>query len=156
VAASRIPTIVAIGHEVDISLAELAADQRASTPSNAAQLLVPDKQHELRVLHDRRAGLAEALDSMVARLRTALTEERQRLSQVVESYFSDWRQSLHNERRILELLNPQRILRRGYALVKKGDVFVTDKVALQAGDQLKVLLHNRQLDATIQSVKGKK
>ena len=44
VAASRIPTLVAIGHEVDISLAELAADQRASTPSNAAELLVPDRR----------------------------------------------------------------------------------------------------------------
>ena len=43
VAASRVPTLVAIGHEVDVSLAELAADMRASTPSNAAELLVPDR-----------------------------------------------------------------------------------------------------------------
>ena len=41
VAASRVPTLVAVGHEVDISLAELAADMRASTPTNAAQLVVP-------------------------------------------------------------------------------------------------------------------
>ena len=44
VAASRVPTLVAIGHEVDTSLAERAADRRASTPSNAAELLVPDRQ----------------------------------------------------------------------------------------------------------------
>ncbi|QQS17967.1 hypothetical protein IPL68_04925 [Candidatus Saccharibacteria bacterium] len=43
VAGSRVPTLVAIGHEVDVSLAELAADCRASTPSNAAELLVPDR-----------------------------------------------------------------------------------------------------------------
>ncbi len=43
VAGSRVPTLVAIGHEVDFSLAELAADRRASTPSNAAELLTPDR-----------------------------------------------------------------------------------------------------------------
>ena len=41
VAASRIPTLVAIGHEIDVSLAELAADRRASTPSNAAEMPCP-------------------------------------------------------------------------------------------------------------------
>src|SRR5579862_4762896 len=46
IAGSRVPTLVAIGHEVDTSLAELAADQRASTPSNAAELLVPDRTAE--------------------------------------------------------------------------------------------------------------
>jgi exodeoxyribonuclease VII large subunit len=50
VASSRIPTAVAIGHEVDISLAELAADLRASTPSNAAELLFPDKKEQMDVL----------------------------------------------------------------------------------------------------------
>ncbi|HSC38637.1 MAG TPA: exodeoxyribonuclease VII large subunit, partial [Chitinophagaceae bacterium] len=50
VAASRIPTVVAIGHEVDVSLAELAADQRASTPSNAAELLVPSRRAVLKQL----------------------------------------------------------------------------------------------------------
>jgi exodeoxyribonuclease VII large subunit len=56
VAASRIPTLVAIGHERDIALAELAADQRASTPSNAAELLLPDraqKMHELLGIRER-------------------------------------------------------------------------------------------------------
>ncbi|HMH30993.1 MAG TPA: exodeoxyribonuclease VII large subunit, partial [Methylomirabilota bacterium] len=50
VVASRTPTLVAIGHEVDLSLAELAADQRASTPSNAAELLVPDRKGTLEAL----------------------------------------------------------------------------------------------------------
>jgi hypothetical protein len=54
VAASRVPMLVAIGHEIDVSLAELAADKRASTPSNAAELLTPDKRTELQDLRDAR------------------------------------------------------------------------------------------------------
>ena len=61
VAASRIPTLVAIGHEVDVSLSELAADQRASTPSNAAEILVPDRREVLARLRMEREGLAEDL-----------------------------------------------------------------------------------------------
>ena len=50
VAASRVPTLVAIGHEIDLSLAEKAADKRASTPSNAAEILVPDKKDSINNL----------------------------------------------------------------------------------------------------------
>src|SRR5581483_9878111 len=60
VAASRVPTLVAIGHETDISLAELAADKRASTPSNAAELLVPDHKHSWREI----TGLASHLNQL--------------------------------------------------------------------------------------------
>src|SRR5690606_18856920 len=64
VAASRIPTLVAIGHEVDVSLAELAADRRASTPSNAAELLVPDRKEQITLLRHARRRL-EALAGAV-------------------------------------------------------------------------------------------
>lgn len=57
VAASRVPVLAAIGHESDLSLAELAADRRASTPSNAAELLVPDRQQILAALQDSRAQI---------------------------------------------------------------------------------------------------
>jgi exodeoxyribonuclease VII large subunit len=70
VALSRIPTLVAIGHERDISLAELAADLRASTPSNAAELLVPDRQELL-------ARLAELSRSMNIEIDNRLEDERE-------------------------------------------------------------------------------
>jgi exodeoxyribonuclease VII large subunit len=50
IAASRVPTLVGVGHEVDESLADLVADVRASTPSNAAQLLVPDRNEIIRAV----------------------------------------------------------------------------------------------------------
>jgi len=61
VASSRIPTMTGIGHEIDESLCDLAADVRAATPSNAAQLLFPDKREVIRHLHYR---LIDAKDSI--------------------------------------------------------------------------------------------
>ena len=69
-AASRIPTVVAIGHENDESLAELAADLRASTPSNAAELISLDRQNELQRLAGYQETVAGVLRRMVDRLST--------------------------------------------------------------------------------------
>ncbi|MEI6237750.1 MAG: exodeoxyribonuclease VII large subunit, partial [Candidatus Saccharibacteria bacterium] len=65
IAASRIPTFVAIGHEINESLAEMVADKRASTPSNAAELLVPDKNSELKHLIQQKSILKSLLLNLV-------------------------------------------------------------------------------------------
>ncbi len=69
ISASRVPTLVAIGHERDISLAELAADQRASTPSNAAELLVPDRQHEKSVIDQKYRHVGKASRQIIEQAR---------------------------------------------------------------------------------------
>lgn len=89
VAASRVPTLVAIGHEVDISLAELAADQRASTPSNAAELLTPDRQEVLRQLaadkQDLRSALKRLVQGRLELLKTARSDLDRRLLEVYQA-----------------------------------------------------------------------
>lgn len=117
VAGSRIPTLVAIGHEVDISLAELAADRRASTPSNAAEMLVPDKQHELRLLETFRRQLSDALQAQVADKQTEITDRRRLLHEAVLQLLSREVQSLNSKQQLLEALSPHAAMRRGYALV---------------------------------------
>src|SRR5205085_8765084 len=67
VAGSRVPTLVAIGHEIDVSLAELAADRRASTPSNAAELLVPHRQEVLQAAHTSRTHLHQLMSAQIQR-----------------------------------------------------------------------------------------
>ena len=61
IAASRIPTIVGVGHEIDTTLADLAADRRASTPSNAAEVLVPDRQELMTQLEGQLSYMTQAV-----------------------------------------------------------------------------------------------
>lgn len=117
VAGSRIPTCVAIGHEVDMSLAELAADRRASTPSNAAELLVPDRRHEIAQLEAVRNQLSSALENQVSAKRRALVEGVKLLHDSVERLLVRESQAVNNLRQLLEALSPQAAMRRGYALV---------------------------------------
>lgn len=117
VAASRVPTVVAVGHEVDVSLAELAADLRASTPSNAAELLVPDRAHEALVLGDAKQQLYNQLlalsDKETERVATLKAELHRAMTEVI----SDELRSLKSSRDMLELLDPKAPLKRGYAFV---------------------------------------
>ncbi len=121
VAASRIPTMIAIGHEIDISLAELAADQRASTPSNAAELLVPDRKQAAKTLKGTENELRSVLRSRLASekkvLSLVLDDLAYRLRELQEAHLS----RLAARQKFLDLLNPGAVLRRGYALVRDAD-----------------------------------
>jgi exodeoxyribonuclease VII large subunit len=121
VAASRIPTLAAIGHEVDTSLVELAADMRASTPSNAAELLVPDKRSVLAELLQISADLHAAAAEQLADARSQLADISGGLHDAVDDILADRREDLTSKRELLEVLSPQAALKRGYAIIRGAD-----------------------------------
>lgn len=152
VAASRIPTLVAIGHEVDISLAELAADQRASTPSNAAELLVPDKQAVHAQLQENRKQLLRELDAIFSRQTTYVTTARQRLRASLEQAYDFSQQQVRQYRTIIDVLNPQAVLRRGYALVQDASGVLRSVKQLRAGHLVRLKMHDGEASAEIKEV----
>jgi exodeoxyribonuclease VII large subunit len=79
IAACRVPTISAVGHEVDVTIADLVADLRAATPSNAAELAVPDRRALLAELHGLERALARAAEIRVGRARVRLERVSQRM-----------------------------------------------------------------------------
>jgi exodeoxyribonuclease VII large subunit len=151
VAASRIPTLVAIGHEVDISLAELAADQRASTPSNAAQLLVPDKHNELLHLKTHATTLSRFIKVAYENEALGLQGIGESLRTIVNNLVLAERDRLKASRKLALLYDPYGALKRGYALISKGAVHITRVTQVKPGDSLAIRLQ----DGTITSIADK-
>ncbi|HEX8350310.1 MAG TPA: exodeoxyribonuclease VII large subunit [Hymenobacter sp.] len=121
VAASRIPTLAAIGHEVDSSLAELAADLRASTPSNAAELLTPGKQQVLDRLREQAVQINDTVRSLVLDTRSDLGDLRSVIDDNIRQRLRSESEQLGAARQLLEALSPQAALRRGYAVLRDAD-----------------------------------
>jgi exodeoxyribonuclease VII large subunit len=143
VAASRVPTLVAIGHEVDTCLAELAADQRASTPSNAAELLVPDRREIRRELRSLSFQLHDAAERIVQESWKEVSEYRMHMERSLSECIVYAVGEVESARRLLAALDPRAIIRRGYAIVRNsknevvrhaGDVRPGDALSIEVDD----------------------
>jgi len=155
VSASRVPTIVAIGHETDISLAELAADKRASTPSNAAELLVPDKSHVLQNLHKSSTFLDNLISRQIDLTKTELIQVAEFFDQTISTKF-DTLKSLNKSRRdLLQALSPSSIIERGYSIVRSGGSVVSSIADLKTSDIIDINLSDGNAEAIIKSVRKK-
>ncbi len=152
VASSRIPTLVAIGHEIDESLAELVADVRASTPSNAAELLVPDVRVVQAQLRDgQRLLWRMSLDSL-QRHRSQNDELASRFRQSVLGVLTNARKELDFAGLRLKSYHPEHVLRQGYALVRQQGLVVRDTSRVSVGTQLNIELAGSVLDVTVNKV----
>ena len=170
---SRIPVISAVGHEPDVTISDYVADLRAATPSNAAELAVPDQD-----------ALRQNLDSMCMAMTTALTRQvkaaRQHLQvlsgspalQSPTGYLEQRRKSLEllqnrlvsaetrtverKNRQFIELtskldaMSPLKVLTRGYALVRRENGMVLKSVRqIEPGERIKVSLSDGSLTAAV-------
>ena len=130
VAASRIPTLVGIGHEVDTTLAELAADVRAATPSNAAQILLPDKEELRRSVHYSLQSILPRIERSVGEQKTLVHRSLTTAYEAIERRHDEYVHELANDRRLLAELNPHKVLERGYAMVR-GEVGVGESISIE-------------------------
>jgi exodeoxyribonuclease VII large subunit len=114
VAACRVPTVSAVGHEVDVTITDLVADVRAATPSNAAEIVVPDRRALGQELDAFERRLARALDTRIGRSRLAL----ERLARAL----SDPRHAVSGARAELEGLAArlERAMARAIAVGRRG------------------------------------
>ncbi len=155
VAGSRVPTLVAIGHEVDVSLAELAADRRASTPSNAAELLTPDKNASTRQLVQMSMQLSNLITAVVGRaedsLSTTVTSYQAAINQLILKYETDLGQS-HS---LLVALSPRAVLGRGYAIVRQSGSVIKSGKHLKVHDELSIELKDSNITVITKEVKVK-
>jgi len=146
IAGSRIPTLVGVGHEVDHTLADMVADRRAATPTNAAEILVPDRRENIRGAHQQATSLGhqlvQAIDQYSVRTRDQLEAAYRRIRERLDDSF----ERLATLRLAVAQLNPDTVLQRGYALLR-GDVAV--------GKAIEIETHTTVITAEVHDVRSK-
>ena len=152
VAGSRIPTLVAIGHEIDISLAELAADCRASTPSNAAELIVPDKRHTMTTLQEASDVLRRNLEKQIADAQAHVANQNDRLSSLMDGKINQQKKILIIKNDLLEALSPTKILKKGYSIVYHNGQAQASVKNLKTDDKINIKLHDGELNSVVELI----
>ena len=173
IAEADIPVISAVGHEPDVTIADFVADLRAATPSNAAELAVPDRR-------EVRAALEADRDRLAAAVRGRLDRERRALDRLASSramtepasYFKDKRllldyqsgrlvramERLTGGRRerlsslaaALDAMSPLKVLGRGYAIARRADGKVISSVRDTApGEEFRLRVSDGELDCLV-------
>jgi exodeoxyribonuclease VII large subunit len=167
IAGSRTPTLVGVGHEVDTTLADFAADRRAATPTDAARLVVPDRHQVEQALSHQESRLRqgvergirlryESLHHAVNRLERFIRVPRARLQQYQGLLMNAERNLIRGQRqrldaiiRLLGSFDPTATLKRGYAIVRHEDKVVTRPSQVKIGDALVVQLAEGNINSTV-------
>lgn len=170
IAGSRIPVITGIGHEVDESLSDLAADVRASTPSNVAemltknraevsseisrmmsrmrQILIQQVEQAMDVNRDKVARISRGL--VVKYIEPMLESNKAKMTQLLQKIRGEvtfFTKALQDKLKLVEALNPEKVLRQGYAIV-------SGKISL--GMLIKIITMNNEIEAEVKKVKERK
>lgn len=171
---STIPIISAVGHEVDFSLSDLVADLRAATPTQAAQMAVPDitslkediiksRQRLERAISRKILYNNELLDrimmkkvwkesgTMLARREDLLLELNKSLLRAIKDKQREKEQELSLLTAGLDALSPLKLMQRGYAAVLKDSHLLRDGDAVEVGDELQLALWNAKLEVEVKA-----
>lgn len=130
VAGSRVPVVTGIGHEVDESLVDLAADRRAATPSNAAQIVTPDRQEYVRSVHTQMLQAAVAMQRQLDGGRGEVAQLVERAGASADRRYQTIWQNFQGLRQTLVQLDPQVALQRGYAIIR-GQAAVGETIEIE-------------------------
>lgn len=171
----RTPVVSAIGHEVDVTLADFAADMRAPTPSAAAELVIQDRVvlrdalleyakklgADLIGKMDQASREIEGLRSRIApgRMERRISERQQdtavmaeRLTRALSAKIALQKLILRGIEEKIEGRSPLRLLERGYAFIEKDGLVVKDVKAITAGDVVQVRMKGGRLNLLVKSV----
>ena len=170
--ASRIPVISAVGHEIDFTIADFVADLRAPTPSAAAELVVRDRAEvveNLRNFHYTVMNLVrERLSSEREKIRTLISsysfnqpkdlirQYTQRVDELsrnlvltIRHYFILTQSHLQSLQKRINSVNPEAILKRGYALIMRDGEFISSAKRLHTGDGVDMTFHDGSVPASV-------
>jgi len=160
IATSRVPVVSAVGHEIDVTIADLVADRRAPTPTAAAAMVVPDQRELAAWLERMTLGLRTGVLRQITRqrerlstharhlrdprqvlkaLRLRIDELSERALRAIATQVRSARQQLRGGAERLQALSPLAVLERGYSIARAADgTVVRDADSLRIGDALRL------------------
>jgi exodeoxyribonuclease VII large subunit len=145
-----VPIVSAVGHEQDMPLCDFAADARASTPTAAARLVVPDAAELTARLDRARGSLARGTRGILDGRRRRLVHGHERLRRAPSLAVERKRARLEHAAGRLRALSPRATLDRGYAIVRTGDEIVRSTDAVRSGDPLDVEVADGRFGARVE------
>lgn len=147
IAASKIPVITGIGHEVDESLSDLAADVKASTPSNVAQMLTRDRKAEIQKIEQTIIRTKQVIFQNINQELKNNCEKVASIKHEILSKISLICQKIAQQLKLIEALNPEKVLRQGYAIL-------TGKIS--PGNVVKITTYTKKINARIEEIYDRK
>jgi exodeoxyribonuclease VII large subunit len=175
IAASQIPTISAVGHEIDVTLSDLAADMRALTPSEAAERILPNESEIRGLLDGTRVGVNRLIDTQLARLQQRLDqlanrpallspesvldrlnqrvdELQMRLSSAISKTNEREQLRLEGMAKQLDALSPVRVLARGFSVLRDPATksIVRKKADVESGQLLTAVLSDGEIQTRVE------
>jgi exodeoxyribonuclease VII large subunit len=153
VASCPVPVVSAVGHEQDTPLCDLAADVRASTPTAAGKLVVPDFEALRADILRARVSLERSVRRSTERERERLLRARSALERGARTTVERRRAAIERAQGRLSALSPRATLERGYAIVRDGDGIVRDAAGLASGARVEVELARGGFGATIDEIR---
>ena len=153
IARCPVPVVTAVGHEQDTPLCDLVADARASTPSLAGRLVVPDLAQLVERLDRARSGLERGTRRSLDRERQRLDRAHERLRGAPRLLLERGRARIEHAAGRLRALSPAATLERGYAIVRAGDEIVRAGSAVSHGQRVDVQLAEGGFGARVEDTK---
>ena len=150
---SKFPTVSGVGHEGDVTLIDYVTDLRASTPSNAAELISPNKIELLEKFSHYQSMLYNDIKMLVDNTEKDLADSTVRLTECAQSMTKTYEEKISNYSRLLNSYSYKDILKRGFAIVRNNkDKIVRSSDELKNGDSIKVEFDSSEIDAKVITV----
>ena len=154
IAISKMPVISAIGHEIDRTIVDFVADKYVSTPTGAAEAVVPDQKDLIRRFDEINDSMVTIINGKLERMREDIESYSEELDEEIESYLSDLKNDLANKSEKLEMVNPKNILLRGYSITVGADGKPIKSIkSISKSDKIITVLNDGSIVSTVEETK---
>lgn len=154
ISTSKMPVIAAIGHEIDRTIIDYVADKYASTPTGAAEAVVPDQKDIIRRFEDTKESMQTFIKHQLERTKEDVSSYKEELLEEVKESINNLKLNLNAKKEKLEALNPKNILKRGYSLtINEEGVPLKSIKNVKTGDKIITILDDGQVVSQVEDKK---